>query len=149
MKNAQWLLVGILGLGFAACDDTWSGMKKDAKDNEPAARQAADDVKEAAGDAIDRGKEAYGDAAPAMDAAKQTAEVKAALMADSSIDASSIDVDTSADTKTVTLTGTVPSAAIRARAESIARDRAEGYSVVNNLAVAGEPTEAAAGSPTP
>jgi hyperosmotically inducible protein len=147
MRNAQWLLVGVLGLGVAACGDTWSGMKKDARDNEPAARQAADDVKEAAGAAVDKGKEAYDHAAPVVDAAKQTAEVKAAFMADSTIDASSIEVDTSADTKTVTLTGTVPTAAVKAQAETIARAKAEGYSVVNNLAVAGEQKGTAAGAP--
>jgi osmotically-inducible protein OsmY len=146
MKNARWLLVGWMGLAVAGCDDTMSGMKKDAKDNEPAARQAADDVKKAAGAAVDKGKEAYDQAAPVVGAAKQTADVKAAFMADSTIDASSINVDTSADAKTITLTGTVPTAAIKAQAEAIAGAKAEGYRVVNNLTVAGEPKATAPAS---
>ena len=81
-------------------------------------------------------------AAPFGDAihgAKQTFDVKAALTADTSIDASHIDVDTNGDTRTVTLKGTVPTAAQKAGAERIAREKAEGYTVVNQLTVAVRP----------
>jgi hypothetical protein len=53
-------------------------------------------------------------------AKEQTVDVKAALMVDKSIDA---------DTKTVTLKGTVPTAAQKAAAERVAREKAEGYKV--------------------
>jgi len=56
-------------------------------------------------------------------------------MVDESIDASHIEVDTDADTKTVTLNGTVPTAAQKAAAEKVAQDKAEGYKVRNLLTV--------------
>jgi osmotically-inducible protein OsmY len=56
-------------------------------------------------------------------------------MADKGIDASHIDVDTDAGTRTVSLKGTVPTAAQKAAAEKVARDKAEGYSVRNLLTV--------------
>jgi hyperosmotically inducible protein len=63
-------------------------------------------------------------------------DVKTHLMADQSIDASHIDVDTDANTKTVTLSGTVPTAAQKAAAEKVAREQAEGYKVRDLLTVA-------------
>jgi osmotically-inducible protein OsmY len=56
-------------------------------------------------------------------------------MADGSVDATRIDVDTDYRTKTVTLNGYVPTENERMKAESIARAKASGYSVVNNLQV--------------
>ncbi len=68
-------------------------------------------------------------------AATNTVDVKSALIADGRVDASSINVDTSASTKTVVLKGSVPSADQKTTAEAIARDKAEGYTIVNQLAV--------------
>jgi len=67
---------------------------------------------------------------------KQTVDIKAALMAAKGIDASHIDVNTNADTKTVTLEGTVPTAAQKTAVESVARDKAKGYRIRNLLTVA-------------
>ena len=143
MKTFRFVAAAALVVGLAACDDTAQGLKKDAQDNagaatgaEPEAKAAAEDAKQAAGAAADKAKSAVETATPVVAAAKQTADVKAALMADPSIDASKIDVDTNADTKTVTLSGSVPTAAAKTTAESIAKSKAEGYSVVNNLQVA-------------
>ena len=69
-------------------------------------------------------------------AATQTVDVKSALIADGRVDASNINVDTSASTKTVVLKGTVPTAQQRATAEAIAHDKAEGYRITNQLTVA-------------
>ena len=69
-------------------------------------------------------------------AAVNTVDVKSALIADGRVDASNINVDTSASTKTVVLKGTVPTAQQRTTAESIARDKAEGYTINNQLTVA-------------
>ena len=68
-------------------------------------------------------------------AATNTVDVKSALIADGRVDASSINVDTNAQTKTVVLKGSVPTAEQKTQAEAIARDKAEGYRIVNNLAV--------------
>jgi osmotically-inducible protein OsmY len=69
-------------------------------------------------------------------AASNTVDVKSALIADGRVDASSVNVDTNSATKTVVLKGTVPSAEQRTTAEAIARDKAEGYKIVNQLTVA-------------
>ena len=69
-------------------------------------------------------------------AAAQTVDVKSALIADGRVDASNINVDTNADTRTVVLKGTVPSAEQKATAENIARDKAKGWTITNQLTVA-------------
>ena len=69
-------------------------------------------------------------------AASNTVDVKSALIADGRVDASAINVDTNSETKTVVLKGAVPSAEQKATAEAIARDKAEGYKIINNLTVA-------------
>jgi hyperosmotically inducible periplasmic protein len=149
---------------LAGCDNTAQGVKEDARENEAKVREEAAEAKadtaderaeikeegreagsairEAGrdvGDAAERAGDAVAGAAKdvgaTVHAGKQTLDVKAALMADSAIDASRIDVDTDENTKTVTLKGTVPSAAQKASAERIARDKAEGYKVRNNLTV--------------
>ena len=68
-------------------------------------------------------------------AATNTVDVKSALIADGRVDASNINVDTSSSTKTVVLKGSVPTAQQKATAEAIARDKAEGYTINNQLAV--------------
>jgi osmotically-inducible protein OsmY len=60
---------------------------------------------------------------------------------DKTVDASNINVDTNAATKTVTLKGTVASAEQRARAEAIAVREATGFRVVNELVVKRTTTE--------
>jgi osmotically-inducible protein OsmY len=56
-------------------------------------------------------------------------------MANASVDASRLDVDTNYATKTVTLNGFVPTETERNMAEVIAKGRADGYTVVNNIQV--------------
>jgi hypothetical protein len=68
-------------------------------------------------------------------AATETADVKLALSMDKTVDASDINVDTNADTKVVTLKGSVASAEQRARAEAIAAREASGYKIDNQLLV--------------
>ena len=94
----------------------------------------AEATKEALGRA---GEPANAPAATAntMDAAQQMTDIKSALMADKSLDASRINVDTDGATNTVTLTGYVPSAKQKTAAERIAAGKARGYKIVNSLVV--------------
>jgi osmotically-inducible protein OsmY len=156
-KKMLTVLAAAACAGLAGCDNTAQGVKEDAKENTAKVEQEAaeakaetaderaeikQDVKEAGrevgnaaektGDAV---VEAAKDAGEATHAAKQTLDVKGALLADASVDASHIDVDTDGNTKTVTLKGTVPNAAQKATAERIARDKAEGYKIRNQLTV--------------
>jgi osmotically-inducible protein OsmY len=97
--------------------------------------RARDQARETGREAKRETGEAAHGAGATLDAAKQTADVKTALMADKSVDASHINVDTDADTRTVILRGTVPSAAQKQAAERIAREKAQGYSVRNELTI--------------
>jgi len=142
---------------FAACQNTARGVQQDTEKNTAAAKEAgreagykaeeaARDAKGTAGNAAEATKEATANATEStreaansmgakIDAAQQTMDVKTALMADKTVDASGIDVDSSADTKTVTLKGHVKTAAEKTRAAEIAKAKAPGYTVVNNLVV--------------
>ena len=62
-------------------------------------------------------------------------QIKTALIDADNLDAGSIDVDTNGDTKTVTLKGHVPTAAQKAAAERIAKEKAPDYRVVNLIEV--------------
>jgi predicted small secreted protein len=142
---------------FAACQNTARGVQQDTEKNTAAAKEAgreagykaeeaARDAKGTAGNAAEATKDATANATEStreaansmgakIDAAQQTMDVKTALMADKTVDASGIDVDSSADTKTVTLKGHVKTAAEKTRAAEIAKAKAPGYTVVNNLVV--------------
>ena len=100
-----------------------------------AARRAGDATAEAAKDATRTVTGALENAGRAGDAAMETLDVKTALMADTRVDASGINVDTDHTRKVVVLRGTVPSAAQKTLAGEIATAKAVGYRVENNLQV--------------
>jgi osmotically-inducible protein OsmY len=112
------------------CSNTADGVRQDAEDAQREAAQASDNVR-------DRTADTTADIGDRTDAAVQTMDVKAALVADDRIDASDINVDTDAATKTVILKGFVPNATQKSVAEQIAQTKAEGYSVRNDLSVRG------------
>ena len=62
-------------------------------------------------------------------------QIKTALIDADNLDAGGIDVDTDGATKTVTLKGHVPTAAQKAAAERIAKEKAPDYAVRNMLEV--------------
>ena len=95
-----------------------------------------DGVEDRAGKAAARLEEAGREIASEAKALGVLADVKAALMRDDAVDAEHINVDVDDDRRTVSLRGTVPNGAQKARAESIARGRAKGYTVVSELKVA-------------
>jgi len=106
MTCMQGLIVATLVISSAACASTMAGVQKDT---EKAVENTAAGV--------------------------ETMDVKAALIADGRVDASAINVDTSASTKTVLLKGSVPTEEQRRVAEAIARDEADGYTINNQLTV--------------
>lgn len=132
--------------GTAACQNTARGLKQDAQQAE---EQTRDDRAEVQDKARDLGNDAartanrVGNAASEAGeelaeragAAWETLDIKGALMAETSVDATRIDVDTDYRTKTVTLKGYVPTETERNMAEVIAKARAEGYTVVNQIEV--------------
>ena len=129
-----------------ACDNTARGVKQDSANAADAAKDATAEAKAKADAATAAAKaegkdeaadvkRAAGSAGAAIDAAKETFDVKAALMADSTVDASDINVDTFKETKTVVLKGSVPTAAQKAEAGRIATREADGYKIDNQLVV--------------
>ena len=122
MLNRMFTLTAASVLAFAAaCGNTADGVKKDA-----------DKVAE-------KSMEATAKASDAVDDAIQTVDIKAALMADTRVDATGINVNTDADKKVVTLNGTVPTDAQRTLAAQVATDKAKGLSIVNKLTVVKKP----------
>jgi osmotically-inducible protein OsmY len=100
-----------------------------------AGREVGETAKEAGREIGASAKAGAKEVASEVEAKTQSVDVKAHLMADKSIDASHIDVDTDANTKTVILKGSVPTVAQKDAAEKLARERAHGYSVINRLTV--------------
>jgi osmotically-inducible protein OsmY len=130
----------------AACDNTARGVQQDTAQATDAAKDSAKDGTGAAAneaaEARAEGREAAGDASrtagnagAALDAATETIDIKAALIADDSLEGLSINVDTFHETKTVVLKGTVNSAEQKSRAATIAAREAEGYKIDNQLTV--------------
>ena len=140
-------IIAALSIGLVtACENTARGLKQDTAEAEAetrderaeareSAREVANDAAQAARTVGSMAAEAGEEVAERATATKELVDVKAALMADPAVDASRIDVDVSAWTRTVTLNGYVPTAGERKKAEDIARAKAEGYKVVNNIAV--------------
>lgn len=133
-------------VGAAACDKTARGVKQDAQQAEAETRderaQAKDAVKAlgnnaaAAADRVaDSAAQAGEELAERASAVKEAIDVKTALMADPSVDATRIDVDTDYRIRTVTLNGYVPTNTERDMAEVIAKGHAEGWKIVNNISV--------------
>lgn len=139
LKNGYLALALISGFSLAACSNTAAGVEKDADRNADKAAQATADAKGDAREATRGASDATRDAGGAVAAAVETIDVKSALMADRSVDASHINVDTSHETKTVVLKGSVKTATQRDEAARIAAAEAPGYRVDNQLTVVPNP----------
>ena len=150
LKNGYLAIALMSGLSVVACSNTAAGIKKDADVNADKAATAADKAEDKAAPAVDRaqaaGHEAAADtkdaarqAGSAAGAAVETIDVKSALMADRTVDASHINVDTIHETKTVVLKGSVKSATQRDEAARIAAAEATGYRIDNQLKVVANP----------
>jgi osmotically-inducible protein OsmY len=142
-KNGYLAIALMSGLSLAACSNTAAGIKQDAEENKDKAAEAADKAEDraapAAREATAEGKEAAREAGGAVAAAIETIDVKSALMADRTVDASHINVDTFHETKTVVLKGSVKTATQRDEAARIAATEAPGYRIDNQLTVVPNP----------
>lgn len=143
MKNGYLALALISSFSLAACSNTAAGIEKDADRNADkaaaASAEAKADAKEATKNAAEATRDAAASAAGAVAAAIETIDVKSALMADRTVDASHINVDTFHETKTVVLKGSVKTATQRDEAARIAATEAPGYRIDNQLTVVPNP----------
>jgi osmotically-inducible protein OsmY len=159
--NRYRALPGVLALSVMVlapgCRNTAEGLKQDSQKAEEeakklarkigaeanetgakiseAAKEVGGKVSEGAKEVGDKVKSGAKEVASEAGAAKQTVDVKAHLLAAKNIDASRIDVETDSRSKTVTLTGQVPTAEQRSAAERLAHESAGGYKVRNLLSV--------------
>ena len=143
LKNGYLAIALMSGLSLAACSNTAAGAKKDAEINADKAAAATEEAKDKADNAAEKAaaesKDATRDASGAIKAAVETIDVKSALMADRTVDASHINVDTFHETKTVVLKGSVKTATQRDEAARIAAAEAPGYRVDNQLTIVPNP----------
>ena len=143
LKNGFLAIALMSGLSLAGCSNTAAGVEQDAKENADKAAAAADKAEDKAGpaarEAAAETKEAAREAGGAVAAAIETIDVKSALMADRTVDASHINVDTFHETKTVVLKGSVKTASQRSEAARIAASEATGYRIDNQLTVVPNP----------
>lgn len=100
------LLVVVVGVSAGGCSNTMRGVRQDT---ERAAEKTA--------------------------AGLETVDVKSALVADGRVNATNINVDTIASSKTVVLKGSVTTTEQKTLAESIAREHAKGYKIDNQLTI--------------
>ena len=128
MKAINMLGAVVLLALSTACGNTADGVKKDAEN-------AADKTAEAADAAAEKTAEAAAATGAAVGGALETGQVKSAIMADTRVDASDINVDTDEGKKTVTLKGSVKSETEKVIAGEIAAAKATGYTIVNDLTI--------------
>ena len=143
LKNGFLAIALLSGLSLAACSNTAAGGEQDAKENADKAAVAADKAEDKARPAAEAAaaetKEAAREVSGAVKGAVETIDVKSALMADRTVDASHIDVDTFHETKTIVLKGSVKTATQRDEAARIAAAEAPGYRIDNQLTVVPNP----------
>ena len=143
LKNGFLAIVLVSGVSLAACSNTAAGVEQDARENADKAAAAADKAEDKARPAAEEvaaeTKEAAREAGSAIKGAVETIDVKSALMADRTVDASHIDVDTFHETKTVVLKGSVKTATQRDEAARIAAAEAPSYRIDNQLRVVPNP----------
>lgn len=139
LKNGYLAIALMSGISLAACSNTAAGIEKDSERAGEKATAAASDASAATKEATAETKTAASEAGAAVAAAMETMDVKSALMADRTVDASHINVDTFAETKTVVLKGSVKTATQRDEAARIAATEAPGYRIDNQLTIVPNP----------
>ena len=150
LKNGMLAVALMSGLALAACSNTAAGAKKDADVNADKAAAATEEAKDKADSAADKAaaegretaadtKDAARNAGEAVKGAVETIDVKTALMADRTVDASHINVDTFHESKTIVLKGSVKTATQRDEAARIAAAEAPGYRIDNQLQIVPNP----------
>jgi osmotically-inducible protein OsmY len=101
----------------------------------PASEEAARNARDAAAKGAKVAAAAGADAAITAAGVLRTGAVKAALLQDTSIDVSDVDVDTDPVARRVTLKGRVRSAGERDKVIDLAREAAPGYTIDNELTI--------------
>jgi osmotically-inducible protein OsmY len=119
-----------------ACRNTADGAKRDAEQTADATATAREQAGELASDVQRTAAETAERASERVAAVAEGVDVKMALMADPSVDATRLNVNTDPRSRTIRLEGAVPTEAERDMAAIIAAGHAPGYRIENHLVVA-------------
>lgn len=119
----------------AACTQSPEDAREDVAEMPQKADQAAADAQQRAREEAQDAQRTAAEVGGRAGAAGETLAIKTALMADKMVDASEINVDTFAETRTVVLRGSVPTPQQKQQAEDIAKREAMGFTVDNQLTV--------------
>ncbi len=126
MKMLALTGLSALVLLASACSNTVEGIKKDAEENK--VQEKTEKAAEVVASAVQvAGRE--------IKAKTLALDVKATFMTDKRVDASHVHVESDDDAKTLTLTGSVPTAGQKAAATEIAQGKAPDYRIRNLLSV--------------
>lgn len=139
-------IFSLLPLFLLACSNTVEGVAEDAskakdiaKDvgatTKEVAREVAEVTTETAVNATEKVVEGAASAAQQVDATAQAVDVKTSLMADTTIDSTDVRVEGDNAGKVIYLRGSVPTPDQRQAAERVAKIKAAGYRVINELTV--------------
>lgn len=142
IRNSMLAATAAFAIAVAgtACGQSSVEQREDAAELQRKADQAAVDADRKAREEQRDAQRTANESGGRLDAAGETFSVKTALMADKVVDASDINVDSIAETRTIVLRGTVPTADQKKRAEEIAlREAADGFKVDNQLTVKARP----------
>ena len=139
LTTATVIAVAAVALACTTPGATRAAGSENASPDASPSGDAVDKARAGAEKAGEKIKEGARETGRAVDATMQHLDVKAALLADKTVDASHIDIDTDKDAKILYLRGTVPTAAQKKAAERIARDKADGFTVRNELTVMSVP----------
>lgn len=140
IRNSMLAMTTVFGLAIAgvACERSSQDAREDAAELQQKADQEQAEAQEARQESQDAQRTAN-EMGSRVDAATQTFDIKTALMMDKTIDATDINVDTYADTRTVVLRGTVPSLDQKQQAATVAGREATGYRIDDQLTVKAKP----------
>lgn len=119
----------------SACNRSAQDSRDDAAEAQRKADRAATEASQKARDEAQDAQRTANPEGGRLGAAGETLSIKTALIADKTVDASDINVDTYADTKTVVLRGTVPLMEQKTQAEKIAMQEAPSFHIDNQLTV--------------
>jgi osmotically-inducible protein OsmY len=142
-KWGAWLGAGAVLFTLAGCADRNKNGQPDSPATAGEVSNAVENAGDAAATAVPKAgataSSAIGKAGDVIEDAGATAAttsaVKNAYAGQAGLKGSTINVDTKAEDKTVILRGSVTSQAQKKLAESIAKQKATGYKIVNQLAV--------------
>ena len=135
----QPIALSLIALTLAACNvqrkDEKIVAEFDTAKAKAEAREAGREIKAGAQQAGQEIKEGAQQAGAAINAGKQELDIRTALALDESVDRSNITITSDETAHSIRMTGSVPTLEQKARVNAIAREKAEGWTIVDELII--------------